>query len=509
VADLRAVRVTKRFGGVVALDSVEFTADAGEVHALIGENGAGKSTFIKILTGALHPDEGEIRLFGERFEVRNPRQAGRAGVAAVFQELSLVPDLSVSENIWFRRERLTPAGTISRRALRRRTRELLARLDFPPIDPEREVRGLSVAERQLVEVAKAVASDPRVLILDEATSALSPREVRWLLGLARRLAEQGMLVIYISHRLAEVKEVADRITVFRNGRSVGTRDAKEATEDEVVSMMLGRRLERLYPDKQATASKRVALSVRGLELGHRLRGINLDLHEGEILGVGGLQGQGQLELFLSLFGVLHPRGRIELGGKSVRISSPRHALRAGIGLALVPEDRQNQGLLLPKSVRENVTLAVARRFSRFGLLDLAAERHLVAEAVRSLNVVLTTPEQPAASLSGGNQQKLVIAKLLLTNARVLLLYDLTRGVDVGTKGEIFQLMRKLAGEGYALLFFSTDIQELVHLADRVAVLSDGHVTALLQGEAINEEQIIRASIAHAVPESGKTIGEAA
>jgi ribose transport system ATP-binding protein len=236
--------------------------------------------------------------------------------------------------------------------------------------------------------------------------------------------------------------------------------------------------------------------VRGLELGHRLRGIDLDVRAGEVVGVGGLQGQGQLEVFLSLFGVLRARGQIEVDEKPVTIRSPRQALNAGIGLALVPEDRQNQGLLLPKSVRENLTLAVARRFAHYGVLDLAQERALVADAVRRLNIVLASPEQPVGSLSGGNQQKVVIAKLLLTQARVLLLYDLTRGVDVGTKGEIFQLIRELAEDGYAILFFSTDMQELLHVADRVAVISDGTVSALLEGDDITEPAILRAAIAH-------------
>ena len=353
-----------------------------------------------------------------------------------------------------------------------------------------------MAERQLVEIAKAVASEPRVLILDEATSALAPREVTWLLGLARRLAETGMIVVYISHRLGEVQQVADQITVFRNGMMAGTRPAAVATEDEIVAMMLGRRIERLYPEKGQSVRDAVTLRVRGLRLGHRLRDIDLDVHAGEVLGVGGLQGQGQLELFLSLFGVLRAQGRIEVDGRHVRIGSPRQALNAGIGLALVPEDRQNQGLLLPKSVRENVTLAVARRFARHGILDLRQERALVDEAVRQLNIVLADTEQPVASLSGGNQQKVVIAKLLLTQARVLLLYDLTRGVDVGTKGEIFRLMRNLADEGYAILFFSTDMQELLHIADRVAVLSDGTVSGLLAGSEVTEDAILRAAIAH-------------
>jgi ribose transport system ATP-binding protein len=485
VADLEARGVSKSFGGVQALDAVDFQAEAGEVHALLGENGAGKSTFIKILTGAVAPDDGSLMLLGKPLAPGSPRAAARAGVAAVFQELSLVPDLTVAENIWFRHEPLTPLRTVRGRKLVRDTERLFERLAFPVVDPRREVRGLSVAERQLVEIAKAVATEPRVLILDEATSALAPREVEWLVGLARRLAETGMIVIYISHRLSEVQRVADRITVFRNGATVGTRPAAEATEDEIVAMMLGRRLERLYPEKGQSVREDVALRVRGLRLGHRLRDVDLDVHAGEVLGVGGLQGQGQLELFLSLFGVLRAQGSIEVGGRRVRITSPRQALNAGIGLALVPEDRQNQGLLLPKSVRENVTLAVARRFARHGILDLKQERALVDEAVRQLNIVLADPEQPVASLSGGNQQKVVIAKLLLTEAHVLLLYDLTRGVDVGTKGEIFRLMRNLADEGYAILFFSTDTQELLHVADR-----------LLSGSEITEDAILRAAIAH-------------
>ena len=496
MAYLSASGITKRFGGVVALDGADFAAEVKEVHALLGENGAGKSTFIKVLTGAIHADQGEVVLDGEPFTPQNPIQAARAGVAAVFQELSLVPDMTVAQNIWFRREPRSLLRTISSRRLCNLTRELFTRFEFPPIGPDRLVRSLSIAERQVVEIAKAISANPRVLILDEATSALSPDEVGWLLGLARRLAQEGMLVIYISHRLGEVQQVADRLTIFRNGRNVGTRLVQETSEDEVISLMLGRRLEQLYPEKRSSAGEHVALRVRDLHLGHRLQGVDLDLREGEILGIGGLQGQGQLELFLSLFGVLHAHGLIEVGGKPVKIRSPRDAFTARIGLALVPEDRQNQGLLLPKSVRENLTLAVARTLSRYGFIDFGAEYHLVNEAVRSLNIALRTPEQPAGSLSGGNQQKVVVAKLLSARCRILLLYDLTRGVDIGTKSEIFRLMRRLVGEAYSILFFSTDMQELIHLSDRVAVLSDGRVAALLEGNAITEERIIRASIAH-------------
>lgn len=494
---LEADGLVKRYGGTLALDHASFRAAAGEVHALLGENGAGKSTFIKVLTGAVSGDEGVLRLGGREIPIRG-RGSRDAGIAAVFQELSLIPDLTVAQNIWFRREPRTPLRTIPVRDLVRRTEALFERYGFPQVDPGREVRGLSVAERQLVELAKALASEPNVLVLDEATSALAPQEAAWLLGLVRRLASEGALVIFISHRMAEVRQVADRLTVFRNGATVGTGTVGELDDDEIVTMMLGRRLERLYPEREATVREALLLEARDLRLGHRLRGVDLALREGEILGIGGLQGQGQLELFLSLVGAVRARGEILVSGRRQRIRNPRDALRAGIGVALVPEDRQGQGLLLDKSVRENVSLGVIGRLSRFGLLDLREERARVGEALRSLHVVLADLEQPVDDLSGGNQQKVVIAKLLLTNARVLLLYDLTRGVDVGTKGEIFALMRDLVRRGYGLLFFSTDTQELVNVADRIAVMSAGRVVATLEGERSTEDDVVRASIGEAV-----------
>ncbi len=491
---LKVTGLSKAFGGIVALDNVDFAASPGEVHALIGENGAGKSTLIKALTGAIRADSGEIRLNGKPVTLHNPRQARAAGIGAVFQELSLIPDLTVAQNVWFRREDRTPLRTISARSLRRRTNELFAELKLPPIDPNREVRGLPVAERQLIEIAKAISQRPRILILDEATSALSPREVTWLLDLCKRLAAMGTTVISRSHRLGEVREVADTCTVFRNGRHVGTQPMRELNDDQIVGMMLGRVRDRLYPDRKATATERVLLSVRNLRYGVRLRDVSFDLHEGEILGIGGLQGQGQAELVLSLYGIHRFQGTVEINGRRVRIANPRDALAAGIGLALVPEDRKNQGLLLPKPIRENIVLPMLSHISRLGFLDKKAERALAHGAMRQLNVVARGMEQPVGNLSGGNQQKVVIAKLLQTRAHILLLYDLTRGVDVGTKADIFQLMRDLVARGYAILFYSTDMQELIHVADRIIVLSDGTVTATLDGEAMTEEQILRASI---------------
>jgi ribose transport system ATP-binding protein len=494
IALLQASAISKRFGGIAALSRAEFWAEAGEVHALLGENGAGKSTFIQVLAGAVRPDEGRIIFKNRPFTAANPSAAQAAGISAVFQELSLIPDLTVEQNIWFRREALSPLGTVRARTLRKKTLALFERYRFPPMPPGQEVRRLTFAERQVVEIAKAVARDPTVLILDEATSALAPRETEWLLGLARTLAADGRLIIYISHRLAEVRQVASRVTVFRNGMTVATHDTVAVSDDDLIAEMLGRRMDRLYPERRPTVTPRIALKARGLSAGHRLREVDLDLHEGEILGVGGLQGHGQRELFQALFGIGRVKGSVELWGKPPAGRGPRHALSGRNRIALVPEDRRGQGLLLSKTVRENLTLAVIPRFSRFGFLNMRTERALVDEMMAFLRIKARTPDQLAGTLSGGNQQKVIFGKMLLTDARVLLLYDPTRGVDVGTKGEIFQLMRNIVANGYAVLFYSSDLPELVHVADRVAVMRDGQVAAILTGDAITEDGILKAAM---------------
>ena len=356
----------KQFGGIVALSDASFSARAGEVHALLGENGAGKSTFIQILSGALRPDSGQVRLDGADYRPADPDAAQARGLAAVFQELSLIPDLTIEQNIWFRAEPRTVLRTVDRGALRRDTLALFERYRFPALRPDQDVRRLTLAERQVVEVAKALAKSPRVLILDEATSALPAREAEWLLGLTRELAAEGRLVIFISHRMAEVRSIADRLTILRNGTTVATHEASAVDDDRIVTEMIGRHLDRLYPERIPTATDRVALRVRDFSSGSRVSGVSFDLHEGEVLGVGGLQGHGQRELFQALFGAGRSTGTTELWGAPVRIASPRAALSGRDGIALVPEDRRGQGLLLPRTVRENLTLAVIRRFSRRG-----------------------------------------------------------------------------------------------------------------------------------------------
>ncbi|WP_245511994.1 MULTISPECIES: sugar ABC transporter ATP-binding protein [unclassified Mesorhizobium] len=493
--DLVTVKgLSKRYGGIVALSDATFSARAGEVHALLGENGAGKSTFIQILSGAVQHDGGSILVDGQDYRPANPDAAQARGIAAVFQELSLIPDLSVEQNVWFRHEPRTLLRTVDRAEMRRKTLALLEKYNFPALRPDQELRRLTLAERQIVEIAKGLAKDPRILILDEATSALPAREADWLLKLTRQLAAEGRLVIFISHRMAEVRAIADRLTIFRNGATVAAHEANAVSDNEIVTQMIGRHLDRLYPERMATATDRVALNVRGLSSGSRLSGVDFTLREGEVLGVGGLQGHGQRELFQALFGASRASGAIELWDKPVSINNPRQALTGRDGIALVPEDRRGQGLLLTKSVRENLTLSVIRRFTENGLLSRQKEAALVKEMVDFLRIKAGTPEQLAGTLSGGNQQKVIFGKMLLTQARVLLLYDPTRGVDVGTKGEIFQLMRDLAAKGYAILFHSSDMPELVHVADRVMVMRDGRVAATLEGERISEAGILRAAM---------------
>ncbi|MEO6012555.1 MAG: sugar ABC transporter ATP-binding protein [Devosia sp.] len=491
---LEAVGVSKRYGGILALNKMHFAANSGEVHAILGENGAGKSTFIQILAGAVASDEGVLKMDGAPYAPRHPGEARRVGISPVFQELSIIPDLTVAENIFFGRERLSALGTISQRDLNHKTEALFHALGLTPILPHAPARTLSIGDRQLIEIVKGLATDPTILILDEATSALLPREVDWLLGKARERAAAGKLVLYISHRMDEVRRVADRITVLRNGETVGTEATSALSDGDIVSMMLGRKLERLFPERKSTATETVALKVTELKVGHQLRGVSFALREGEVLGVAGLQGHGQRELFMALFGAERSEGQIELRGRKIVIRGPGHALSPEIGMALLPEDRRSQGLLLGKSIRENIVLGAFKRIVRHGLVDRRAERALVDQAAVQLRIKADSIEQPAGTLSGGNQQKVVLAKLLATEARILLFFDPTRGVDVGTKAEIFTLMRDLVSRGFSILFFSTDLAELAHVADRTLVMSYGRIAATLEGEAMTEDAILSATL---------------
>jgi ribose transport system ATP-binding protein len=488
---VEAVRIVKSFGGVRALQGASFAAAAGEVHALVGENGAGKSTLIKILGGRLRQDAGTVRLKGETVELAGPEDAHRFGAWTVFQELSLLPWMTVAENLLLGGEPRGALGLINRRRLAHEADAALARLGVKHIDPDALVEDISLSSRQIIEIARAVLKEPAILLLDEPTSSLGENEVAWLFALIRGLRGRGTSIVFTSHRWNEIASIADRITIFRNGAEVGT--YRSIGESEAVTLMTGQRLDALFPKVPALpANAAPMLEVKGL-VAPGVREIGFSLRRGEILGIGGLTGHGHRELFLTLFGAERAeRGTITVDGKALRLRSPRDAIRAGI--ALVPEDRKSEGLLLPMAVRDNLTLAILRRLSDLGVVRAGEEGEKTRGLSQSLQIKAPSLLHPAGALSGGNQQKVLLGRWLLAESRILLLYDVTRGVDIATKHEIYELMARLAGEGRAILFYSSDAEELAHLGHRVLVMREGKVAAELKGAALSAETIVAAAV---------------
>ncbi len=483
----------KSFGGVQALKGANLTCKPSEVHALIGENGAGKSTLVKVLSGALRADAGEIVLNGGPVRPESPREAREAGIGTVFQELSLIPDLSVASNLFYAIEPKVRAGRIDRRALRRAAAAALDRFGVAQIKAEANVRELALGERQILEVCKALLREPSVLILDEPTSALLPEQVDWLFGKVREFAAGGGIALFISHRLEEIESLSDRVTVLRGGVDVGTGAIAEMSEARLVELMLGRSVDRVFPEaSHAARSNVVVCEISNLASPPRLKDVSLSIRKGEIVGVGGLQGQGQLPMFLALFGVIPSSGKVIVDGRAVRLRHPRAALDAGI--ALIPEDRAVEGLCMTLSIRDNISLGSLTELSSGGLVNPSRERRILDSAVSKLRIALKDVRQEVAALSGGNQQKVILARVLAQKPSLLLMYDATRGVDVGTKAEIYRLMREQCEAGNSILFYSTDAQELVNMADRVIVLHDGRVRARLEGVEITESRIVAESV---------------
>jgi ribose transport system ATP-binding protein len=490
-------RVNKRFGNTVALRDASFICQHGSIHGLLGENGAGKSTLIKILAGVLRPDAGTIQLEGDAASFQSPTEAAKKGIVPVFQELSLLADLTVAQNIFISNPPLNRLGIINSKSLKERTLALCAELGFEHLDPNALIREIPLAQRQLVEIAKAFSQNPKVLILDEGTSALSVQDVKPVFEAARRMRDAGRAVIFISHRMSEVEEIADTLTIFRDGKDVGSFPIGAVSYAEMVQLMIGRKLDQVFPPKPAAREKRKPLlEVDELSWEPTLHQIRLRLDEGEIIGLGGLDGQGQGELLQALFGVLRGvHGKIRIDGKPTRIMSPSNATNKQNRMALIPEDRKTEGLILPMSIADNAILAVIDKLlSHFGLVDKAKERTAVREVIGQMQVKAASPHLPVSSLSGGNQQKVVIGKWLLTDAKIYLLHDPTRGIDVGTKQEIYQLIRELADNGAGILLFSTELSELVGLADRVLVLYEGRIFRELIGSEITEENIVSAAL---------------
>jgi ribose transport system ATP-binding protein len=503
--------VSKRYGGVKALEKADLTVEAGRIHAILGENGAGKSTLIKVMAGVVEADEGQMLLDGRDVKFASPAAANQAGIVCIFQELSLIPDLSVADNICISNPPKR-FGLIDRRAQRRIAEEALARAGAEDIHPLAPVKDLALSRRQMVEIAKALGRNPRVLILDEATSALTAADVAKVFVVLKRLRAEGLALLYISHRMHEIAELADQCTVFRNGRNVATYRAGAKSDDEVVELMIGREYSHVFPPKPPLPPNDGApvLDVRNLSWSGRLRDISLGVRAGEVVGLGGLDGQGQRELLLALFGVLRGiSGEILIDGKRVSVSSPSAAKARKIGMALIPEDRKTEGLMLPMSVGVNLSFAALDRISTGGVIDRARERKLVDEMIELLAIRTASADIPVGSLSGGNQQKVAIAKWLMIEPRIILLNDPTRGIDVGAKAEIYQLLRKLAASGAAILFYSTDYDELIGCCDRVLVLYDGAVKRVLVGEDITERALISSALNITAQGEGADIASAA
>jgi rhamnose transport system ATP-binding protein len=489
--------VSKSFGAVQALRGVDLELLPGEVHALVGENGAGKSTLIKIVTGAHAPDSGTLVIGGEAVTRADPVRARRLGVAPIYQQPALFPDLSVAENLAFGNEPPGPWRRIDWAERRRRAQALLARVGAA-IDPDAEAGSLRMAEQQLVEIARALGANARILLMDEPTAALAEPEAERLFALIGELRGQGVAVLYVSHRLPEVLRIADRVTVLRDGALVETRRADALNEAELIRLMVGRELQAVFP-KREVARSGVVLEARSLS--SQAAGVSaatFALTRGEILGFAGLVGSGRTELARVLFG-LDPAdsGELRIGGDTVHVESPRHAI--ALGLAYVPEDRRRHGVIPEMSVAANTTLAVLREISRGPLLDEAAEREVAQGFVERFAIKTPSLDAPVANLSGGNQQKVALARWLATKPRVLILDEPTQGVDVGAKAEIHRLMVELAEQGLAILMISSELPEILGMSDRIAVMRGGRVVATLERADATQERVMALALGHAAP----------
>lgn len=484
-AELLAVEhLSKSYGGVQALDDVSLTVLPGEVHAVIGENGAGKSTLVKIVSGVVRRDSGVVRLDGREVDFDSPRAAIAAGVSVIHQELSMLPDLNVIENIYM--GRITSGfGMMNWKALAKKTRDALAVVEMD-IDPFAVIDRLSISDRQMVEIAKAVDKNCRLLIMDEPNSSLSEHESEVLFRIIRKLRNEGMAIVYISHKLEEVLLISDRITALRDGKYVGTVPAPEADVDGLVNMMVGRNLVRGIA--RSYVAQDPVLTVEGLS-GERFSDVSFDLRRGEILGFSGLVGAGRSEVSRAIFGAdSFTEGSIRFEGRSVRFKSPRAAIAAGI--AMLQEDRKKLSLFMDQAIRWNMSMAQLPALSRLGILDGKRLGATIKSFVEMLRIKLNTVDHPVRSLSGGNQQKTIVGRWLATRPKILILDEPTHGVDIGAKAEIYQMIRNLADEGMSIILISSELPEIIAMSDRVVVMREGRVTAILDHGDIAEETIM-------------------
>ncbi|MFF7135793.1 MULTISPECIES: ATP-binding cassette domain-containing protein [unclassified Streptomyces] len=484
--------ITKSFPGVRALDGVDLDVQAGEVHCLLGQNGAGKSTLIKVLAGAHQPDTGRLRWRDEEVTLRSPIAAMRLGIATIYQELDLVEHLSVAENVHLGHEPTAAGFVVRGKAARQSTAALLRRLGHPEIDPARLVGELSAAQQQIVSMARALSHDVRLIVMDEPSAALDPDEVDNLFRIVGDLTAEGVAVVYISHRLEEIRRIGDRVTVLKDGRAVAVGlPAKSTPTREIVALMTGRNVEYVFPERPTAPAQgdRPLLEVQGLARQGEFEPLDLVVHPGEIVGLAGLVGSGRSEILETIYGARKPTaGQVVVNGRTLRPGSVRAAVRAGIGLA--PEERKAQALLMLESVTRNVSVSSMSHFSRAGWIDRGAEFGAARAATRELSLRPDNPAVPIRTLSGGNQQKAVLARWLLRGCRILLLDEPTRGVDVGARAELYAVVRRLADEGLAVLLVSSEVPEVLGLADRVLVLREGRVVHTAPARELDEHRVL-------------------
>jgi ribose transport system ATP-binding protein len=498
---IEVVQVTKEFPGVKSLDQVSFGVRAGEIHALVGENGAGKSTLTRIMAGVYAPDSGEIRFAGQAVEWKSAADAKRHGIHVIHQELVLFPQSTVAENIFAGTEPRNRLGLLDHRRMNRDAQVLLGELGVE-LDPAEAVGNLSVADQQMVEIAKAMASETRVLVLDEPTAVIAGKEVQLLFARVRALREKGVAIVYISHRLDEIFALCDRVTVLKDGRKVATQAVAETSRDGLVRLMVGREMKDIYPLKPALRQDAPELlKVDGLCVGNRVFDASLTVRAGEIVGIAGMVGAGRTELAAGIFGALRAhRGTVEVDGIRLARMTPRSAIRLGLGF--VTEDRKSQGLLMSLNVAQNVTATTLRQVSRFGLMRTAAERAAGQKAIKDYAIAGARPAGSVATLSGGNQQKVLISRWVRVCKRVLILDEPTRGVDVGAKAEIYRVMRQLTEMGLGILMISSELQEVIGMSDRVLVMREGRINGEVSSVQMTEHEIMRLATSPATQTTG-------
>ena len=479
--------IDKSFGSNQVLKQAGFTLESGEVHALMGENGAGKSTLMKILTGVYTKDAGTVLVDGKEVNYKNPQEAEKAGIVFIYQELNVMFDLTVEENLFMGKEIHGKFGICDKKAMQKKAQEALNILGVN-ISPKTVMAELSVGQQQMVEICKALMADAKVIIMDEPTAALTQSETVALFKVIESLRKKGVSMVYISHRMEEIFELCDRITVLRDGSYIGVKNIPETNMNEIVKMMIGREIGERYPSRNVKIGKEV-LKVKELTRKGTFHDVNFSVRAGEVLGVSGLMGAGRTEIMQAIFGNLsYESGTIEIDGKEVKISNPRQAMEHGIGF--ITEDRKTEGLMLDKSIRENISLCNLRRISKSSVISREAEKNMVLVSIKDLHIKCFGPYHECNNLSGGNQQKVVLAKWILTNPKILILDEPTRGVDIGAKKEIYSIINKLAAQGVAIIMVSSELPEVLGMSDNIMVVREGEVRGIISYEEANQERVM-------------------